>query len=974
MSVAIRASQVSQFKPQLAINSFISLVVFEVVTGKDTTIYCGIKKLQLCYSPRILTIFAVMKKLFLVDAYALIYRSYYAFLSRPMRNAEGMNTSAVFGFVKFLREVIRRENPQYLGVAFDSKGPTFRHTMYPEYKANRQQTPEDIHASVPWIKDILRAMRIPVLEMCGWEADDIIGTMSRHACADGFDVFMVTPDKDYGQLVNGCSRIYKQRTGGEGIEILGEEDIKAKYGISSPHLLVDVLALWGDASDNIPGVLGVGEKTACKLVGEWGSVENILENLSELKGSLREKIETNREQLLLSKKLAAIDTAAPVPFEPDKMLLQSPDSEALREIYTKLNFGMFLRELGSPSAPTAAPTQAPVQADLFGNTAAAPDLFSGGAADTFESAATVEHKYHTIYSIEELRALVARLAKAEKFCLDTETTGVDPTAARLVGVSIAVEPHEAWYIPWRDDYKTVLSPIFGDEKIAKIGHNLKFDIMMLAGAGIEVRGRLLDTMLMHYLQDPEARHGMDYLARTMLNYAPIEIESLIGRGAKQITMDMVTAERVSEYAAEDADVTMQLFQKLQPLSQEELYVKIEEPLIRVLADMEAVGVRIDTNVLAESGRELTAQALKAEERIREMAGDHQLNVNSSVQLGETLFAKMKLDPKPRMTKTKRYRTDEEYLQSLADRSPIIGEILEYRGMRKLLSTYIEALPLLVNPRTGRVHTSFNQAVTATGRLSSSNPNLQNIPIRTAEGREIRRAFVPADADHVLLSADYSQVELRLMAHLSGDENLLRAFREGEDVHTATAAMLFGEALGDVTADQRRKAKTVNFGIIYGMSAFGLATRLGIPSREARDIIEGYWRSYPGVKAYMEDIVEQARTNGFVSTLFGRRRYLPDIRSGNATVRAMAERNAINAPIQGSAADIMKLAMIRAWERLRGMHSRLILQVHDELVVDVYKPELSAVREIVVDAMEHAATLSIPLTVESGTGNNWLDAH
>lgn len=946
-----------------------------------------------------------MKKLFLVDAYALIYRSYYAFLSRPMRNADGMNTSAIFGFVKFLREVIRREEPRYMAVAFDSKGPTFRHKMFPQYKANRQETPEDIHVAVPYIKEILTAMRIPVLEMCGWEADDIIGTISRHACGEGFDVFMVTPDKDYGQLVNDCSRIYRQRTGGEGVEILGEEEIKAKYGIASPHLLVDVLALWGDASDNIPGVPGVGEKTACKLVGEWGAVENILENIDSLKGKVRESILANREQLLLSKQLAAIDTAAPVPFEPEKMLLQRPDADALRDIFSRLGFNMFLREMGV--AAIEQPVSRPKSPDLFGGNSdvaaiAKPadlfgdgvgisgDLFGGNSSDlfsgsgdlfstetaTYSTIGSVPHTYHTLYNMAELHEFVARLSGVEAFCFDTETTGTDPMAASLVGISFALEPHEAWYLPWRNEYVEVLAPIFGNDGIAKIGQNLKFDIMMLAGLGIEVRGRLLDTMLMHYLLDPESRHGMDHLARTLLNYSPIEIEALIGRGTRQITMDMVPVERVSEYAAEDADVTLQLFNKLQPTSQDELYTRLEEPLLRVLADMERAGVRIDTTVLSESGRALTEQAVAAEARIRELAGDPTLNVNSSVQLGETLFGRMKLDPKPRLTRTKRYRTDEEYLQSLADRNPIIGEILEYRGLRKLLSTYIEALPLLVNPRTGRVHTSFNQAVTSTGRLSSSNPNLQNIPIRTAEGREIRRAFVPADDDHILLSADYSQVELRLMAHLSGDENLLNAFRSGEDVHAATASRLFNVPLEDVSSDQRRKAKTANFGIIYGISAFGLSERLGIPRGEAAAIIEGYFRSYPGVKTYMERVVEQARTDGFVSTLCGRRRYLPDIRSANATVRALAERNAINAPIQGSAADIMKLAMIRAWSGFRDaeLRSRIILQVHDELVIDVYKPELEQVSSLVVDAMEHAATLSIPLPVEFGTGPNWLEAH
>jgi DNA polymerase-1 len=910
-----------------------------------------------------------MKKLFLVDAYALIYRSYYAFLNRPMRNAEGMNTSAIFGFVKFLREMIRREQPHYLGVAFDSKGTTFRHEMYPEYKANRQQTPEDIHAAVPWIKDILRAMHIPILEMCGWEADDIIGTMSRHACDNGFEVYMVTPDKDFGQLVNNCARIYRQRTGGEGIEIIGPHEICEKYGIGDPRLFVDILALWGDASDNIPGVPGVGEKTAARLVAEYGTVEDMLARAGELKGKVGENILANREQLLLSKKLAAIDLDAPVPFEPDKLIIEEPDHDALREIYAKLGFTMFMNQ---PAGTPPNQTHTRVQPSLFDSPGGQQDLFAA-AENGYATAETTPHEYIMVRGAGEVEALAAELSKVKEFCFDTETTGFDPLTSQLVGVSVAVEPHKAWYIPWHEEYAPLLKPLFENPQIAKIGQNLKFDIMVMAQAGIEVRGRLLDTMLLHYLADPEARHGMNHLARAYLNYSPIEIETLIGRGAHQLTMDTVAPERVAEYAAEDADITLQLRHKFAP---DKLYDEIEEPLIRVLADMETVGVRIDTSILAESGRELTVQAAALEERIRTLAGDPTLNVNSSLQLGEALFGRMKIDPKPRLTKTRKYRTDEEYLASLAAANPIIGDILEYRGLRKLLSTYIDALPQLVNPRDGRIHTSFNQAVTATGRLSSSNPNLQNIPIRTAQGREIRRAFIPADSDHLILSADYSQVELRLMAHLSGDENLLGAFRRGEDIHTDTASRVFGVPPDQVTSDQRRKAKTANFGIIYGISAFGLSERLGIPRGEAREIIDGYFRSYPGVRAYMDRVVEQAHADGYVSTIFGRRRMLPDIHSGNATVRALAERNAINAPIQGSAADIMKLAMIHTWNELRqrGLRSRMILQVHDELVIDLYKPEHQEVAALVVDAMEHAATLSIPLTVEYGTGENWLEAH
>lgn len=939
-----------------------------------------------------------MKKLFLVDAYALIYRFYYAFMHRPMRSPDGVNTSPVFGFVKFIREIIRREEPHYLGVAFDSKGATFRHELYPDYKANRQEAPEDIHASVPYIKEVLSAMHIPILEMCGWEADDVIGTLAAKACGEGFQVYMVTPDKDFGQLVNDCVRIYKQRPAGEGIEIVGEEEIKAKYGIADPRLVVDILALWGDASDNIPGVPGIGEKTAAKLVAEFGTVEQILEHVDELKGKQKENILAHKDQMLLSKRLAAIDTDAPVAFDPDSLVLEEPDPAALYEIFHRLGFNMFIREMGLTPPTTKASVSPRHQqpADLF-STAASPqqgDLFSAPqpageqgdlfAEESYETAATTPHEYHIIKDAAELRELAARLATMEEFCFDTETTGFDPLSSRLVGISIAVKAHEAWYIPFdrtnAKEYVRILRPVFESEKIAKTGQNLKFDIMVLAQAGIGVGGFLYDTMLLHYLLDPESRHGMNYLARTYLNYAPVEIESLIGRGVRQITMDMVPVEKVAEYAAEDADVTLRLKQVLWPQvvgqGLGDLYRNIEEPLIRVLADMETAGVRIDTTILREAGSELTGQLAVLESRIREMAGDPTLNVNSARQLGEALFGKMHLDPKPKMTKTKQYRTDEEYLQSLADGNPIIGAILEYRGIRKLLSTYIEALPSLVNPRTGRVHTSFNQAVTATGRLSSSNPNLQNIPIRDAQGREIRKAFVPADGDHLLLSADYSQVELRLMAHLSGDRNLLEAFRNGEDIHSATAALLFGVPIAEVTPDQRRKAKTANFGIIYGISAFGLSQRLTIPRTEAKEIIDGYFRSYPGVRQYMERVIDQAREQGWVSTIFGRKRHLPDIRSGNATVRGLAERNAINAPIQGSAADIMKIAMIRAWEELRrrGLRSRIILQVHDELVIDMYKPEQEQVIAVVVDAMEHAAKLSIDLSVDYGIGDNWLEAH
>ena len=966
-----------------------------------------------------------MKRLFLIDAYALIFRYYYAFMTRPMRNREGVNTSPVFGFVKFLRDILRREQPDCLGVAFDPKGGCFRREIFPEYKANRSATPEDIHAAVPYIKRLCEAMRIPVLEVAGYEADDVIGTLAHKAANDGFEVFMVTPDKDYGQLVTDRVKIYKQK--GEGVEIIDREAIKEHYGFDDPILVRDVLALWGDASDNIPGVQGIGEKGAIKLVNQFGTVEQILEHTAELTPKQRANVEAGAEQLLLSKRLASIVLDVPIEFDAEALRVEQPDVDALRKLYIDLDFNMFARELPpDPNAPAEAP--APTQAkqtqliqatleksrakraaslagqgDMFAALEAAtaeptadaptaevemeveattseaqPSLFEGEGI--YATAATTPHTYHIVRTAEELRELVERLSKFEEVCFDTETSGLDFFNDRLVGMSFAVEPHEAWYVAWQPEFVEIVRPLMENDKIAKIGQNIKFDAMMLRAAGIEVRGRKFDTMILHYLLDPESRHNMNVLAQRYLNYSPIEIETLIGRGAKQLTMDMLAVDRVAEYAAEDADVTLQLKQALWPKVCDEglqyLYAEIEEPMIDVLADMEWTGVRIDTQSLAEYKIELQKELTDLEWKLRELADEPTLNVNSSRQLGEVLFAKLRIDPKPRMTKTKQFRTDEEYIQSLASRHPIVGLILEYRGVKKLLSTYVEALPQLVNHRTGHIHTSYNQAVTATGRLSSANPNLQNIPIRDERGRRIRAAFIPSDSDHVLLSADYSQVELRLMAHLSGDESLIEAFREGQDIHSATAARLFHTDLQSVTNEQRRRAKTANFGIIYGISAFGLAQRLDISRTESKEIIDGYFASYPKVKEYMDRAAEQARNEGFVSTIFGRRRYLNDINSRNAVARGVAERNAINAPIQGSAADIMKLAMVEMHRKMRatGLRSRMILQVHDEIVIDLYRPEQEAVAKIVVGAMERAAQLSVPLTVDYGVGENWLEAH
>ena len=965
-----------------------------------------------------------MKKLFLIDAYALIFRSYYAFMQRPMRNAEGLNTSAIFGFTKFLREIIINERPDYLGVAFDPHGGNFRNDLFPEYKANRSATPEDIIASVPHIKSILEALRIPILEVPRYEADDVIGTLAHKAADEGFEVFMVTPDKDFGQLVRPTVHIYKQRKGGEGVDILGPEEVCANYGINKPEQVIDILALWGDASDNIPGVQGVGEKGASKLVREYGSMESILENVDKIKGKLHDNLVAGAEQLRLSKVLATIATDAPIEFNAESLRMEQPDCEKLTEIYRYLDFRAFLREMASGvespftgvmrsecgGAPTMAAAttvvatpqepQEVVQTDLFGAPIATPtpkstpvtpaatpapmgDLFSAAAG--YATADNTPHTYTTITTRAELIPLVEELRAGKIFCFDTESTGVDPHTDRLVGLSLSAEAHKAVYVSLMGgesgELLTILRSLFEDESVAKVGQNMKFDIMMLRGVGIEVRGAKWDTMLLHYLIDPESRHNMDFLAMRYLDYQPIPIENLIGRGAKQTTMDKVPLAQVAEYAAEDADITWQLYEKLRPMAEErgvlELYHKVEEPLIEVLADMEWEGVKVDTARLAEYGTELSATLAEIEEKIRSMADTPDLNINSAKQLGVVLFEKLQIDGKPKKTKTKQYRTDEEYLTSLSDKHPIVSLVLEYRGLKKLLSTYIEALPQLVNRYTGRIHTSYNQAVTATGRLSSTNPNLQNIPVREEQGRLIRKAFVPADSDHILLAADYSQVELRLMAHLSGDEAMIEAFRSGEDIHRDTAARLFHTTPELVTSDQRRKAKTANFGIIYGISAFGLRQRIsGISLGEAREIIEGYFASYPKVKSYIDRVIGDAREMGFVETLFGRRRYLPDINSGNANTRAFAERNAVNAPIQGSAADIMKLAMIAVHRRLQaeGLQSKMILQVHDELVVDTLRSEQERVERILHEEMEKAAQLTVPLLVECGVGEDWLAAH
>lgn len=954
------------------------------------------------------------RRLFLIDAYALIYKYYYAFMGRPMRNRDGLNTSVVFGFTKFLRDLLKREKPDLIGVAFDPPGGSFRREMFPEYKANRPPTPEDIKISVPYVKRLLEAMCIPILEVAGFEADDVIGTLAKKGAAAGYDVFMVTPDKDYGQLVDDKCVIYNQK--GDDIVVTDRAAIEVKYGFGDPVLVRDVLALWGDASDNIPGVPGIGEKGASKLVREWGTAENILANADKIGGKTGKNIAEWGDKLLLAKELTTIRLDAPI--ELDEMALTMCDANytLLKALYVELNFTSFLRDMENvaPLEPaTGAPKQEPQtqlqevarakaeakrraalegQGDLFAmfDAPAAASVESVAEAEVvaeiegFATLATTAHDYRIVNSVSELQELVAYLTTFAEFCFDTETTGVDPNTCRIVGMSFAAEPFKAWYLPFCDanraDYIKILRPLFENEAITKIGQNIKYDLMVLARMGIAVRGKKLDTMLMHYLLDSESRHNMDFLAERYLNYSPISIETLIGKGAKQLTMDMVGVERVAEYAAEDADVTLRLKHVLYPevekMGMLDLYHNIEAPMIDVLAAMEMEGVSVDCEALARYAVELREMLQRLESEVREMAGEPALNINSSRQLGEVLFGKLRITDKPKMTKTKQFSTEEEYLQGFAHDFPIVSKILEYRGVKKLLSTYVEALPELVNKETSKIHTSYNQAVTATGRLSSTNPNLQNIPVRDALGKPIRAAFVASDAEHTLVAADYSQIELRLMAHLSGDEALIEAFKQGEDIHAATAARLYGKCVEEVTSDERRSAKTANFGIIYGISAFGLAQRLDISNRDAKELITNYFETYPGVKRYMDDAVAKATTEGYVETMFGRRRMLHDITSSNRTVRGLAERNAINAPIQGSAADIMKLAMVEIYRRFEaeGIRSKMIMQVHDEVVIDTLNEELDSVKRIVKEAMESVAELRVPLIAEVNSASNWLDAH
>ena len=927
-------------------------------------------------------------KLFLIDAYALIYRSYYAFLKNPRINSKGMNTSAIFGFINSLEDVLKRENPTHIAVAFDPKGPTFRHEAYELYKAQREETPEVIRQSVPIIKDIIDAYNIPILEVPRFEADDVIGTVSKLAEKEGFEVYMMTPDKDYGQLVSEHIFMYRPKFGGD-YEVMGVKEVLNKYSLTSVDQVIDLLGLMGDSSDNIPGCPGVGEKTAQKLLEEYGSIENLLENTDKLKGALQKRVTENAEQIRFSKFLATIKTDVPIQFNAVKCVREKPNETRLTEIYTELEFRTFINKMTgeekkSAPAPQKVAAKGPVQGNLFD--LFAPEEPSVPKYSTLASLKTTLHVYKTVDTEEEMAKLGRFLADQDFFAFDTETDGIDPLTAGLVGMSFAVKENEAWYVPVPADKEeaakivTHFSPALQNRKSQKIGQNIKFDIIVLRKYGVRVAGPLFDTMIAHYLLNPELRHGMDYLAETYLKYKPVPISQLIGpKGKNQLCMRDVPLAQIAEYAAEDADVTLKLKNffapELKKAGIESLFFDIEMPLIYVLVEMEATGVKLDTVALKQSSEELTAALNNLEKEIYELAGV-KFNINSSKQVGEVLFEHLKIEEKAKKTKTGSYSTSEDILEKMRSKHPVVGKLLEYRGLKKLLSTYIDALPELISPETGKIHTSFNQTVTATGRLSSTNPNLQNIPIRDELGREIRKAFIPDNEDCTFFSADYSQIELRIMAHLSRDEHMIEAFRSGADIHSATAAKIYGIPVEEVTGDMRRKAKTANFGIIYGISIFGLAERLNIPRAESKELIEGYFKSYPGIRDYMDESIRIAKEKGYVETIFKRKRYLPDINSHNAIVRGYAERNAINAPIQGSAADIIKVAMVRIYNRFEeeGLKSKMILQVHDELNFNVCQDEQEKVRQIVLEEMENAIQLQVPLIADCGEGKNWLEAH
>ena len=921
-----------------------------------------------------------MDKLFLLDAYALIYRAYYAFIKNPRINSKGMNTSAVMGFCNTLHEVLSKEKPQYIGVAFDPHGPTFRSEAYAEYKAQREETPEDIRRSVPIIKEVLAAMRIPVLEAEGFEADDVIGTLAMKAGKVGVKTYMLTPDKDYGQLVGGNVVMFRPRHGG-GYETLDEDGVCQKYGLASTAQVVDLLGLMGDSADNIPGCPGVGEKTAVKLLAQFGSVDALLQRTAELKGALKKKVEENAGQIRFSKFLATIRTDVPIELDLDALRVTEPDTDALRKIFMELEFKTLLDKFLNNRENIK--NNANQQLDLFAEIPA--DGQVGAEKSILRTLTDTPHTYKLIDTEEDMLKIRDFFMTKSFLSLDTETTSTDAINAELVGLSFSVEENEAFYVPVPAERKeaekivNIFKPVYECDSILKIGQNIKYDLEVLAGYGVELAGPMFDTMIAHYLLQPELRHNMDYMAEVYLHYKTIHIDELIGpKGKGQRSMRELPPGEVYEYAAEDADITLKLKNLLEPKLKEagvwQLFTEVEMPLVRVLAAMETNGVRLDTASLKETSAMLTARMAGIEQEIYRLAGE-EFNIASPKQVGEILFGKMKIVEKPKKTKTGQYVTSEEVLQQLRGKSEIVGKILEHRGLKKLLGTYVDALPRLVNPRTGHIHTSFNQTVTATGRLSSSDPNLQNIPVRGEDGKEIRKAFVPEDGC-LFFSADYSQIELRVMAHLSGDDNMREAFREGYDIHAATAAKIYHETIDSVTRDQRTKAKRANFGIIYGITVFGLAERLDISRKEATELIDGYFATFPKVAEYMEQAKAAAREKGYAETLLHRRRYLPDIASHNATVRGFAERNAINAPIQGTAADIIKIAMVRIYERFKkeNLRSKMILQVHDELNFSVVPDEREKVERIVLEEMQGAYPLSVPLVADCGWGKNWLEAH
>lgn len=927
-----------------------------------------------------------MDKLFLLDAYALIFRAYYAFIKNPRINSKGENTSAILGFVNTLEEVLAKEQPTHIGVAFDPAGGTFRHEAYPEYKAQREATPESIRFAVPHIKEILAAYHIPVLEVAGFEADDVIGTLACQADARQIRTYLMTPDKDYGQLVTENVSIYRPSIGKNGAEIMGPEQVMAKWGLSHPSQVIDMLGLMGDASDNIPGCPGVGEKTAMKLIQDFGSVENLLAQTDQLKGALQKKVTENTEQIRLSKWLATISTEVPVTLDMKTLAIQEPDKERLKALFEELEFRALTQKMFAPQPAATKKNSMPIQGDLFegfgteSTTAVELPTEEEQETETLLCYDAEKTAYRMADTPEERQALMQVLMQAKAVSMDTETTGTEALDARLVGMSFSVEEGEAWYVPVVQDENIVeeFRPFYECPDILKVGQNIKYDLQVLRNYGIRLAGPMADTMIAHYLLHPEMRHGMDYLAEAYLRYRTIPITELIGSGKQQKSMADLSPEEIRVYACEDADITLRLHHLFLPQLKEQnllsLFEDLEMPLVTVLAEMERNGVCLDIAALHETSGKFTRLMEDLEKEIHALAG-MEFNIASPKQVGEVLFDRLQITSKPKKTKTGQYVTSEDVLESLRSKHPIVEKILEHRGVKKLLGTYVDALPLLINPRTGHIHTNFNQTITTTGRLSSSNPNLQNIPVRDAMGKEVRKAFVSCPGE-LFFSADYSQIELRIMAHLSQDANLIDAFMQGHDIHTATAAKIFKKELSEVTADERRKAKTANFGIIYGISAFGLAERMGVSRTEAKQLIDEYFITYPGVKAYMDRSIAMAREEGFTTTLWQRRCYLPDINSHNATVRGYAERNAINAPIQGTAADIIKVAMVRIHKRMQaeGIQSRMILQVHDELNFSVPPHEKETIQRIVIEEMQAAAQLRVPLIADCGWGENWLEAH